>query len=50
MAQKKSDTVTMTKAEMLKEHVRLVKILRTGTKLERMKEAAKQSKEMQEYK
>jgi hypothetical protein len=43
-------TVTMSKADLLKEHVKLIKILKTGTKLERMREAADQAKELIKYK
>jgi hypothetical protein len=43
-------TVTMTKADLLKEHVRLIKVLRTGTKMQQMREAADQAREMLKYK
>ena len=43
-------TVTMTKADLLKEHVRLIKVLRTGTRMQQMREAADQAKEMLKYK
>ncbi len=43
-------TVTMSKADLLREHLKLIKVLRTGTKLERMREAADQAKEMLKYK
>mgnify|MGYP003654484575 CR=1 FL=1 len=43
-------TVTMTKADLLKEHVKLIKVLRTGTKMQQMKEAASQAREMLKYK
>ena len=43
-------TVTMTKADLLKEHVKLIKVLRTGTKMQQMREAASQAKEMIKYK
>ena len=43
-------TVTMTKADLLAEHKKLIKVLRTGTKIEQMREAASQAKEMLKYK
>lgn len=43
-------TVTMSKADLLKEHIKLIKVLRTGTRIEQMKEAADQAKEMLKYK
>tara|TARA_R110002126_G_scaffold285685_1_gene436209 strand:+ start:2038 stop:2181 length:144 start_codon:yes stop_codon:yes gene_type:complete len=43
-------TVTMTKADLLKEHVRLIKVLRTGTRMQQMREAADQAREMLKYK
>lgn len=43
-------TVTMTKADLLKEHVRLIKVLRTGTRMQQMREAASQAKEALKYK
>jgi hypothetical protein len=43
-------TVTMTKADLLKEHKKLIKILRTGTKIQQMREASDQAKEMLKYK
>jgi hypothetical protein len=43
-------TVTMSKADLLKEHLKLIKILRTGTKLEQMREASSQAKELIKYK
>ena len=43
-------TVTMTKADLLKEHIKLIKVLRTGTKMQQMREAASQAKEMIKYK
>jgi hypothetical protein len=43
-------TVTMTKADLLKEHVKLIKVLRTGTHIEQMREAASQAKEALKYK
>jgi hypothetical protein len=43
-------TVVMSKADLLKEHLKLIRILKTGTKLERMREAADQAKEMLKYK
>jgi hypothetical protein len=43
-------TVTMTKADLLKEHVKLIKVLRTGTKMQQMREAASQAREMLKYK
>lgn len=43
-------TVTMTKTDLLKEHVRLIKVLRTGTRMQQMREAASQAKEALKYK
>jgi hypothetical protein len=43
-------TVVMTKEALLKEHKKLIKVLRTGTKIEQMREAADQAKEMLKYK
>jgi hypothetical protein len=43
-------TVTMTKADLLKEHVKLIKVLRTGTKMQQMREAASQAREILKYK
>ena len=43
-------TVTMTKADLLKEHTKLIRILRTGTHLQQMREAASQAKEALKYK
>ncbi len=43
-------TVTMTKADLLKEHIKLIKVLRTGTKMQQMREAASQAREMLKYK
>jgi len=43
-------TVTMSKADLLKEHKKLIKVLRTGTKMEQMREAASQAKEALKYK
>jgi len=42
------DNVTMTKADFVKEHTELPKILRTGSKEEREAEASKQEKELEE--
>lgn len=38
----------MKKADIIKEHVRLVKVLEKGTKKEQSKEAARQRKELKE--
>jgi hypothetical protein len=43
-------TITMTKADLLAEHRKLIKVLRTGTKIEQMREAADQAREMLKYK
>jgi hypothetical protein len=43
-------TVVMSKSALLKEHLKLIKILKTGTKIERMREASDQAKEMLKYK
>tara|TARA_R110000868_G_scaffold498_8_gene3744 strand:- start:1800 stop:1943 length:144 start_codon:yes stop_codon:yes gene_type:complete len=43
-------TVTMSKADLLKEHIKLIKVLRTGTRMEQMREAASQAKELLKYK
>ena len=43
-------TVTMSKADLLKEHLKLIKILKTGTKLQQMREASSQAKELIKYK
>ena len=43
-------TITMSKADLLKEHLKLIKILKTGTKMERMREASDQAKELIKYK
>jgi hypothetical protein len=43
-------TVVMSKADLLKEHKKLIKVLRTGTKIEQMREAADQAREMLKYK
>jgi hypothetical protein len=43
------EEVKMTLKEFRKEHVRLLRILRTGTKAEQLKEAEDQEKEMKEY-
>ena len=41
--------VTMTKAELLREHRRLIRILRYGTVADRLREASLQSKEAKRY-
>ena len=46
----KTDKIVMTKADLLKEHKKLIKVLRTGTKIEQMREAADQAREMLKYK
>jgi len=43
-------TVTMSKADLLTEHKKLIKVLRTGTRIEQMREAASQAREMLKYK
>lgn len=43
-------TITMTKADLLKEHKKLIKVLRTGTRMQQMREAASQAKEALKYK
>jgi hypothetical protein len=43
-------TISMSKADLLAEHRKLIKILRTGTKIEQMREAASQAKELLKYK
>jgi hypothetical protein len=46
----KSDKIIMSKADLLKEHVKLIKLLKTGTRMQQMKEAASQAQEMLKYK
>tara|TARA_R110000868_G_C10867063_1_gene761980 strand:- start:262 stop:402 length:141 start_codon:yes stop_codon:yes gene_type:complete len=43
-------TILMSKADLLKEHLKLIKILKTGTKIEQMREASSQAKELLKYK
>ena len=43
-------TITMSKSDLLKEHKKLIRILRTGTHIEQMREAASQAKEALKYK
>ena len=50
MPMKKSDKIVMSKADLLKEHVKLIKLLKTGTRIQQMREAASQAKEMLKYK
>ena len=45
-----SKTIKVKKSEMLKEHVNLIDVLLTGSFAKRKKEAAKQKKELKEYK
>lgn len=47
---KKSDKIVMSKADLLKEHVKLIKLLQKGTRMQQIKEAASQAKEMLKYK
>jgi len=42
-------TVTMSKADLLAEHLKLIKILKKGTRKEQLVEAAKQKVEMSKY-
>jgi hypothetical protein len=44
-----SDTYEMPRQEAMDEHKRLIKILRTGSKAEQLKEADAQEKELNEY-
>ena len=44
------DVIKLSKKSLYKEHTELVKILRTGSKEEREKEASEQAKEMKKYK
>lgn len=46
----KSNKITMSKADLLAEHLKLIKVLRTGTRMEQMREAASQAKELLKYK
>ena len=50
MPMKKSDKIVMSKADLLKEHMKLIKLLQKGTRMKQMKEAASQAKEMLKYK
>jgi hypothetical protein len=50
MPMKKSDKIVMSKADLLKEHMKLIKLLQKGTRMQQMKEAASQAKEMLKYK
>jgi hypothetical protein len=50
MPMKKSDKIVMSKADLLKEHVKLIKLLQKGTRMQQIKEAASQAKEMLKYK
>lgn len=45
----KNDKIVLSKAELLREHKKLIKLLRTGTKMAQMKEAGLQAKEMIKY-
>ena len=42
-------TITMSKAELLAEHLKLIKILKHGTRKEQIAEAAKQGVELKNY-
>ncbi len=42
-------TITMSKADLLKEHQKLIKILKHGTRKEQIAEAKKQGVEMHNY-
>jgi len=43
------DTVEMSLKDFVKEHTSLIKILKSGTKAEQLKEARSQQKELQKY-
>ena len=45
----KDSKISMSKADLLKEHRKLIKILLTGTASQRKKEAKDQAKEMKMY-
>lgn len=49
MQKKSKKTLVVKKKEMDKEHINLIRILETGSKKERMKEAKKQRKELKEF-
>lgn len=42
-------TVTMSKADLLAEHLKLIKILKKGTRKEQLAEAKRQGVEMKHY-
>ena len=42
-------TITMSKADLLAEHLKLIKILKHGTRKEQLAEAKKQGVEMSKY-
>ena len=44
-----SDELEVSKKEMRKEHMKLIKILRTGSRHEQLMEANEQEKELKEY-
>jgi hypothetical protein len=44
-----SNTIRMNRPEVIKEHVQLLGVLKAGTPEERIKEAAKQEKELKKY-
>ena len=46
----KTDKITLSKAELLKEHLRLIKLLESGSRVAQRKEAASQAREMLKYK
>lgn len=46
---KKNKAIKVKKSEMLKEHINLIRILDSGSKVEQKKEAKKQKKELKEY-
>lgn len=45
----KSSIVSMTKSTFKKEHKTLIRILKTGSKKERVKEAGEQARELKQY-
>lgn len=46
----KESKISMSKADLLKEHRKLIKILLTGSPAQRKREAMDQAKEMKRYK
>lgn len=47
--QEDDDEIEMSKSELRKEHEKLIKVLRSGSKAEQLREAAEQEKELKKY-